>query len=176
MTHLNEGISKPVSYTHLDVYKRQGISIDGPREIHDAQRLTNSGKPTFEEVTSGIACLQKAGMRNIGSISVITKDSLKELEKILDFFVKQYPDMGIKLNPMHSPGRETARKMALEPEDMPEFAGRLIKKVTDLYKKGYVVRESRTSTLLRNCLLYTSSTRQKSKNLLKGQWNRCLLR
>lgn len=134
-----------------------GISIDGPREIHDAQRLTNSGKPTFEEVTSGIACLQKAGMRNIGSISVITKDSLKELEKILDFFVKQYPDMGIKLNPMHSPGRETARKMALEPEDMPEFAGRLIKKVTDLYKKGYVVRESRTSTLLRNLLCRSDS-------------------
>jgi uncharacterized protein len=36
-----------------------GISIDGPRELHDACRTDAAGKGTFDRVMKGIACLKK---------------------------------------------------------------------------------------------------------------------
>lgn len=37
-----------------------GVSIDGPREIHDANRLTRGAEPTFDKVLAGIEKLQRA--------------------------------------------------------------------------------------------------------------------
>ena len=39
-----------------------GISIDGPRELHDAYRVTKGGKPTFDRVMQGLRLLQKHGV------------------------------------------------------------------------------------------------------------------
>lgn len=39
-----------------------GISIDGPRELHDVYRLDKGGKPTFDKVMRGIRLLQKHGV------------------------------------------------------------------------------------------------------------------
>ena len=36
-----------------------GISIDGPRELHDACRTDKAGKGSFDRVMKGIACLKK---------------------------------------------------------------------------------------------------------------------
>jgi len=36
-----------------------GISIDGPRELHDSFRVDRSGKPTFDKVMRGLRLLQK---------------------------------------------------------------------------------------------------------------------
>ena len=36
-----------------------GVSLDGPRECHDAFRLDKAGAPTFDRVMAGIALLQK---------------------------------------------------------------------------------------------------------------------
>ena len=39
-----------------------GISVDGPRELHDKHRLDRAGKPTFERVMRGLRLLQKHGV------------------------------------------------------------------------------------------------------------------
>jgi uncharacterized protein len=39
-----------------------GISLDGPRELHDIYRLDKGGKPTFEKVLRGVRLLQKHGV------------------------------------------------------------------------------------------------------------------
>ena len=39
-----------------------GISIDGPRELHDIYRRDKGGGPTFDKVMRGIRCLQKHGV------------------------------------------------------------------------------------------------------------------
>ena len=36
-----------------------GLSIDGPRELHDRFRVDKQGQPTFEAVMRGMACMQK---------------------------------------------------------------------------------------------------------------------
>lgn len=39
-----------------------GISIDGPRELHDRYRVDKGGQPTFDQVMRGLACLQRHGV------------------------------------------------------------------------------------------------------------------
>lgn len=36
-----------------------GLSIDGPRHLHDAYRVTKGGEPTFDRVMAGLAVLKK---------------------------------------------------------------------------------------------------------------------
>jgi len=38
-----------------------GVSVDGPREMHDAYRRDKGGKPTFDRVMAGLANLKDAG-------------------------------------------------------------------------------------------------------------------
>ena len=39
-----------------------GLSIDGPRELHDAYRVDKGGKGSFDRVMSGLGFLQKHGV------------------------------------------------------------------------------------------------------------------
>jgi uncharacterized protein len=39
-----------------------GLSIDGPRDIHDRHRVDKGGAPSFDRVMRGIACLKKHGV------------------------------------------------------------------------------------------------------------------
>jgi uncharacterized protein len=39
-----------------------GVSIDGPREMHDAYRVDKGGRPTFDRVLRGIAVLRRHGV------------------------------------------------------------------------------------------------------------------
>ncbi|MDH4103690.1 MAG: anaerobic sulfatase maturase [Thermoleophilia bacterium] len=39
-----------------------GVSIDGPRELHDAYRVNKGGKGSFDQVTTGLAHLQAGGV------------------------------------------------------------------------------------------------------------------
>jgi uncharacterized protein len=39
-----------------------GVSVDGPREMHDAYRRDKGGKPTFDRVVAGLRNLQSAGV------------------------------------------------------------------------------------------------------------------
>lgn len=41
-----------------------GISLDGPRRMHDAYRVDGSGRPTFERAMRGLRLLQKHGVEH----------------------------------------------------------------------------------------------------------------
>lgn len=51
-----------------------GISIDGPREIHDRYRKDKGGAPTFEKVMRGIELLRNAGVE-FNTMSTVNKAS-----------------------------------------------------------------------------------------------------
>jgi len=57
-----------------------GLSIDGPRELHDKYRVDKGGKPTFDRVMKGIDYLSKHGVK-FNTLTVVQKDnSYKPLE------------------------------------------------------------------------------------------------
>ena len=57
-TRLNDEWISLFASTSFDV----GVSIDGPREIHDRRRRTVSGRPTWNHVRAGIAQMQQANV------------------------------------------------------------------------------------------------------------------
>ncbi len=47
-----------------------GVSIDGPKDIHDAFRVTKGGKPTFDRVMNSIRMFQRTGVE-FNTLSVV---------------------------------------------------------------------------------------------------------
>jgi uncharacterized protein len=65
-----------------------GVSIDGPRELHDRHRKTRSGKGTFDKTLAGIRCLRANGVP-FHVISVLSRDSLSMADELLDFYLSE---------------------------------------------------------------------------------------
>jgi len=51
-----------------------GISIDGPRELHDHYRVNKGGQPTFDAVIRGIDCLKKYAVE-FNTLSVVHREN-----------------------------------------------------------------------------------------------------
>jgi uncharacterized protein len=65
-----------------------GVSIDGPRHLHDRNRRTRSGRGTFERTIAGVRLLR---LRRVPFhvISVLTTESLAAPQEMFDFYVAE---------------------------------------------------------------------------------------
>lgn len=75
-----------------------GISLDGPREIHDAARVDKRGKPTFDAVMDGIRLLQRYRIE-FNVLVTVTSDVSKHPLEIYRF-LKQHGVTHIQFNPV----------------------------------------------------------------------------
>lgn len=64
---------------------RIGVSVDGPKHIHDAKRVTRSGKGTFDKVIVGLELLKKNNI-NFHGIAVVGDQTLDYPEEFFNFF------------------------------------------------------------------------------------------
>lgn len=82
-----------------------GVSIDGPRFLHDAQRVSWSGRGTFDSVMRGIDKLKERGI-DYGAICVLSRASLAYPDEIFDFFVDQgFPSVGFNIEEVENANR-----------------------------------------------------------------------
>jgi uncharacterized protein len=65
-----------------------GISIDGPKRLHDRSRLTRSGRGTFDKTIAGIRLLRQHGVP-FHVISVLSLDSMLAPGEMFDFYVAE---------------------------------------------------------------------------------------
>jgi uncharacterized protein len=65
-----------------------GVSLDGPRELHDANRKTRSGAGTFDRTIRGIRLL-RAEKLPFHVISVLGRRSLDMPDELLDFYISE---------------------------------------------------------------------------------------
>jgi uncharacterized protein len=65
-----------------------GVSVDGPRRLHDINRLTRSGRGTFERVIGGIRLLRRRGVP-FHVISVLSAEALAAPREMFDFYVTE---------------------------------------------------------------------------------------
>ncbi|MET0660548.1 MAG: anaerobic sulfatase maturase [Steroidobacteraceae bacterium] len=75
-----------------------GISLDGPREIHDAARVDKRGRPTFDAVMNGIALLRKHQIE-FNVLVTVTNEVSKHPKEIYRF-LKQQGITHIQFNPV----------------------------------------------------------------------------
>ena len=61
-----------------------GISIDGPRELHDRYRVDKKQRPTFDRVMAGIEVL-KAHRVEFNTLTVVNRENSKHPHKVYQF-------------------------------------------------------------------------------------------
>ena len=65
-----------------------GVSIDGPRQFHDVNRVTRSGRGTFDRTIAGIRLLRRHDIP-FHVISVLTVASMGAPRAMFDFYVEE---------------------------------------------------------------------------------------
>ncbi len=61
-----------------------GLSIDGPREIHDRYRVFKGGQPSFDKVMAGLGYLKKHGVE-FNTLTCIQRDNSYKALEVYDF-------------------------------------------------------------------------------------------
>lgn len=79
-----------------------GLSIDGPRELHDRYRVTRSGKPTFDKVMEGVAALKRHGVPFNALVTVNRTNARFPLE-VYRFLTRELGATYIQFNPCVEP-------------------------------------------------------------------------
>jgi len=64
-----------------------GLSIDGPRELHDKYRVDKGGRPTFDRVMRGLNLLKKHKV-DFNTLTVVQKDNSYHPTEIYNFLKK----------------------------------------------------------------------------------------
>ncbi len=83
-----------------------GISLDGPKEIHDANRLDAAGKGTYNRVMHAIQLLRQHQVE-FNILTVVTRQAARSTGKIYGFFQRNgltYQQYIPCLDPMGEPG------------------------------------------------------------------------
>jgi len=61
-----------------------GLSIDGPRDLHDRYRVDRGGAPTFDRVMRGLRCLQKHHVE-FNTLTCVQKDNSRRPHDVYRF-------------------------------------------------------------------------------------------
>jgi uncharacterized protein len=106
-----------------------GISVDGPREIHDAQRLYASGRPSFDDICHNVRLLRQHGV-DVGVLTVVDEATLargpEELfEFMLEFDAPRYALLAAMPRAQPDARRLTPTEHYVEPSRMTAFVAGL---------------------------------------------------
>lgn len=116
--------------TFLKDYNIQpGISVDGPRYVHDSQRMTADGSPSYSLIMKNIRQLKSEGLKACG-LMVLTRKSLNAgLEWLKDFAEIRVP---MKINPLYSAGEALKHdELSLTPGDYADYLIRVYEYILD---------------------------------------------
>ncbi len=96
-----------------------GLSVDGPRDLHDRYRVDKRGRSSFERVMGGLDVLQKHGAE-YNTLTVVHRENAREPKRVYDFlkgigsqFLQFIPL--VERNPTHE-AKELGLDLALPPD------------------------------------------------------------
>lgn len=85
-------ISSEIAESLMEYEVMVSVSIDGPKEIHDRNRVFRNGCGSFEKAMAGFKVLEESGVKPTVSC-VLSKDSLEHSSEIIHWLLG---DLGIK--------------------------------------------------------------------------------
>jgi His-Xaa-Ser system radical SAM maturase HxsB len=89
-------------------------SLDGPRNLHDANRITRKGTGTYDIVSKNIQLAQdKLGNDRVSALMVTTRDNVDKLNDVVDEYIKQRFN-SIFIRTMHPFGRAAKVKLGYD--------------------------------------------------------------
>ena len=75
-----------------------GLSIDGPRHLHDKHRVDKAGQPTFDKVYRAAKLLKKHGVP-FNTLTTVNRDNAKEPLAVYRFLRDEMRPRAIQFNP-----------------------------------------------------------------------------
>lgn len=96
-----------------------GLSVDGPRELHDVWRVTRAGKPTFDRVMHAVECIHRHGV-DFNVLTVVHRINARKPIDVYRFLTRELGAVYLQFNPCVEPTsfREVAPQFQDE-ADMP---------------------------------------------------------
>ena len=79
-----------------------GLSIDGPRNLHDAYRVTKGGEPTFDKVFAAAKLLKKHGVK-FNTLTVVNRLNVKRPLDVYRFLTREIGSTYVQLIPCVEP-------------------------------------------------------------------------
>ncbi len=143
-TLLDEDIAKDIIRNNIGF----GISLDGPKELHDHNRITPAGKGTYDTVVRWIRYFRDAG-KPAGFIPVVSNKSLEfSARDIIDEYL-MLGNHEVYLKPIILSGR-AGKHEDLDPEKYFEFWRDGVEYILNLHKKGIYVSDKQTDFILKS--------------------------
>jgi uncharacterized protein len=106
VTHSFQTNGTRITQQWCDFFKKHnmqiGVSIDGPKSIHDANRVDWAGKGTFDRVLRGLTLLRD-NQQPFSIIAVVTRNSVYRADELWQFFKELCP-IRLGLNPEEADG------------------------------------------------------------------------
>ena len=91
-------------------------SLDGPKTLHDINRVTRKGTGTYDLVTKNIRLVQdRLGIEKISALMVTTRDNVHKLNDVVDEYIKQRFN-SIFIRSIHPYGRASKEKLGYDTE------------------------------------------------------------
>lgn len=120
---------------------RIGVSVDGPKEIHDAHRVDRAKRGTFDRTMRGIKHLKNADVP-FSVLCVLTKDMLGQADRMWDF----WSSLGVSavgINPEEIEGTHFRSGLfhSVYAEQVRQFFTRLTERQQQAQSKTFQIRE-----------------------------------
>lgn len=99
---------------YIDLFKeynvRLGFSLDGPKFIHDKQRIYRDGQGSFDNVMDKLTLCRKNNLR-VGCITVATRNHIGHISELYRFMNQN--NISFKMNPLFISGEAEKHEMEL---------------------------------------------------------------
>ncbi|MFI4987159.1 MAG: cyclophane-forming radical SAM/SPASM peptide maturase GrrM/OscB [Alphaproteobacteria bacterium] len=117
-----------------------GISLDGPKEIHDLNRRTRAGKGTFEATMRGVALLKAAALP-FHVIAVLTRPSIENPDAIFNFFAdNKIATIGFNIDEIEAENKSSTLNDDDATVTFIEFFRRLLE-LNEMHGRPLMIRE-----------------------------------
>jgi uncharacterized protein len=97
-----------------------GVSIDGPRDLHDAFRVDKGGKPTFDRVIAGLDVLKSHGVE-WNALTVVNSESAGRGLEVYRFLRDDLGAQFIQLIPIVERDGDRVSTRTVDPEAYGQF-------------------------------------------------------
>lgn len=96
-----------------------GLSIDGPRDLHDAYRVSKNGQPTFDQVVGAFRMLRQHGVP-VNTLTVVNRHSAARPLDVYRFLVRELKSDRLQFLPCVEPRSfSSTAPQFWAPEDQP---------------------------------------------------------
>lgn len=156
---LNDGLIDELHSRNIWV----SVSIDGPKAIHDNQRVFRDGSPTHSVVEKNLIRLRDKFRGRISVIATLTKESCSHVKEIIHYLVKDLKLTDVKLNFVHKSSFVDNDALCMTEDEIAECTKVIFETFLELTEAGYPVSDYNIFTKMSN-LIYN----QKEDSCISG--------